>query len=511
MALNSFIMGNIWRSFTTTHHNNYADGSLFIKFIFGAGALVFGALKSIFLFFARLNDTSINKKITAAITGPFRDTNVGVVGFISRTVAGCFPSKFAVWLFTNEKSQSDSEGSFITLRLMFCVFVLGFSIIPHHLWSNMLILGAALFFWGAFALQYFLSENKPGVDTKYIAPSLVLYVFFCVVSFFTGFGGFDSVRVASIMFSSIAIGLLIPNIFTTKEQLKQLIIFVFVALVLSSLFGLYQAHMGIAIREDFVDMWANIGMPGRLYSTMGNPNNFAKFLIMLLPFCIAHMFIAKCEIKKLFLLGLNGIILIAMVLTFSRASYLALGGVFGVLVLLLKPRLIPIGILGAIIAIPFLPDVIINRIMTIGTDTSSLYRVLIWEGAARTVANYWSSGIGIGPDAFTSIYRAHAASTAGNAMHAHNVFLNVWVEVGIGGFIAIILYNLKTFKTGVATFYKTQDIEIKYYLAAGVSALTAFLMFSIVEHVWFYPRTMLTYFVMMGIIWALIRIETRAQ
>lgn len=396
--------------------------------------------------------------------------------------------------------------TFANIKLSFCFFILAMPIIPNELWSNMYIVMAAAFYWGVFAIQYFSGKRK-GIDNRYIAPSLVLYIIFCILSFFTGFGGVDSIRVASIMFSSIAIGVLAVNIFDDIKSFKLLIYFIFISLFITSLYGLLQYAGGIEIREDFVDLAANQGLPGRLYSTMGNPNNYAKFLIMFLPFCVSYTFITKEQLKKLFLIVLISPILLALILTFSRASYLALAGGAAIYILMIKPRLVPVCIVLFIMSIPFIPDTLIMRMSTVGTDTSSLYRILIWEGAFEVIRNYWAQGIGIGPNAFNLIYRAHAHQSAGSAMHAHNVFLNVWVEIGIGGFIAIILYNFKALRDGIAAFLKSDNIDIKYFLAGGIASLTGFLIFSTVEHVWFYPRTMLTYWIMINLIWLLIKID----
>lgn len=396
--------------------------------------------------------------------------------------------------------------TFANIKLSLCFFILAMSIIPNSMWSNMFIILAAIFFWGVFAVQFFAGTRK-GIDSKFIAPSLILYIIFCIISFFTGFGGLDSIRVASIMFACISLGVLTINIIDDIKAFKLVVCFVFISLFITAIYGLLQYAMGIEIREDFVDLAANQGLPGRLYSTMGNPNNYAKFIVMLLPFCVSYIFMANNQLKKLILTVLIAPIFLALILTFSRASYLALAGAAGMYILLIKPRLIPVGIILFIMCIPFIPDTLIMRMSTIGTDTSSQYRILILEGVLGVIRNYWAQGIGIGPDAFNLIYRAHAHQSAGSAMHAHNVFLNVWVEIGIGGLIAILVYNFKTFRSGVSSLLKADSIGVKYFLAAGVSALTAFLIFSLVEHVWFYPRTMLTYWIMIGLIWSVIRID----
>ncbi|MCL1935039.1 MAG: O-antigen ligase family protein [Defluviitaleaceae bacterium] len=394
--------------------------------------------------------------------------------------------------------------SYFYLSLSFGFFIFFVTIVPDIIWSNLFIFFAFVFYSCMYILHYFLGKNE-GINKKYLLVSILLYIFFSIISFFTGFGGMDSVRVAIIMFSSIGLGLLATNIINTKQELNNIVFIMLVALVLAALYGLFQFHTGIEIRADFVDIMANAGMPGRLYSTMGNPNNFAKFLTMLLPFGVAYFFVSEGKIKKIFILSMIAIVFVSLLLTFSRASYLSIIGIGFIYVILVKPRLIPVAIFILIISIPFIPQVILNRISTIGTDSSSLYRVFIWEGSLRTLISYWSSGIGIGPRAFNMIYRNYSHNMAGNAMHAHNVFFNVWIEIGIGGFLAILAYNFSLFKMGISSFWKERGTH-KHYLVAGIASLFGFIMFSMVEHVWFYPRTMLAYFLMTGILLACVKI-----
>ena len=469
----SFFIGPVYQSFTVDRHRDYTQGSLLLGLPLKGLGLVFQGMKGGFL----------------------------------RVPKGLFETSFAI----RTLNSSVVTQLVLNLPISFSLFVMGMLVIPSHLWSNLFILLAAVVFWGIYGLGY-LQGKYQGLKLRYVTTSLLIYVFFAFLSFLTGFGGMDSIRVFSIMGGSIALGLLAIHIIDSEKKLHWLMGAMFTGLLLSSLFGLLQYFvLGIAVRTDFIDLNANFGIAGRLYATMGNPNNFAKVLTMFIPLCVAMVFAIKNPWVKLILTGLLLPMVLALVLTYSRASYLAVAGSTFVFVLMKWPRLVPLGILLGLLAIPFIPEVILMRLGTIGTDTSSLYRIQIWEGSWRTVQNYWSSGIGIGPSAFQLIYRAHAHNMAGNAMHAHNVFLNVWVEVGIGGAIAMVIYNFNTVRGGIVAFLNTKNIAIQYYLAGGVASLVGFLMFSMVEHVWFYPRAMLAYFIVMGVIWAAIRLHEKEK
>ena len=388
--------------------------------------------------------------------------------------------------------------TFFQPKISYMLFFFGMLIIPYDYWNNMLILLSAFAYAAIFALNYFLDKNK-GLDMKSLAPSLILFAFFSILSLFTGFGGMDSVRVFAIMFGCLIHSVLILNFIETKKDLQTLILILAAAVALTSLFGLYQYSAGIEIKAEFTDLAQSQGL-SRLFSTMANSNNDAESWVMLLPFIIAMMLTTVCDTKRVVLAGVIGLCVIALVLTYSRSGYLALLASIGIFVLMVSPKLVPVGILALIIMIPFLPKSLTDRLLTIGKDTSSKYRLLIWEGVLRMLKDFWITGIGMGPKAFTSIYRDYAHVNAKPAMHSHNVFLSVLAEIGIGGFISFMAYLFRTFRSGIVAQIKATDPEMKIYLAAGISSLTAFCVFSLAEYVWFYPRVMLIFWLVTGLV-----------
>ena len=72
------------------------------------------------------------------------------------------------------------------------------------------------------------------------------------------------------------------------------------------------------------------------------------------------------------------------------------------------------------------------------SDSSSLYRVSIYTAALDIIRHYWVTGIGIG--AFNQIYPLFSFEAA-NAYHAHNLFLQEFIELGIVGFAVLVLLS----------------------------------------------------------------------
>jgi O-antigen ligase len=396
--------------------------------------------------------------------------------------------------------------TFFQIEISLCLFLFAACVFPHSMWNNIYILFAAIYYCIICAVLYALGK-KQAPRLKYVYPSLIIFVAFSVLSLFTGNDFGDGLRMFMILFSCIIFYVLISSLITDRRKLHTLLVFLLLAVFITALFGLYQSAKGIEIRADFVDLITNNDMPGRVFSNMDNPNNYAEFLTMLGPILLALILTQKSDLKRLLFAVMLAPALIALILTFSRASYIAIVLAAAIFILMVGKRLIPVVIFLAAAAVPFLPSVIVNRILTIGKDSSSALRFKIWESVFRTLKYYWLTGIGIGPASFAKIYKANALVDAVSVMHSHNTLLQIWLETGIGGILAFLAFLLKMLTSVINAFLSVKDRSLKILLAGCASAICVFFAFSLVEHVWFYARVNLTFWIICGIATAAIKIS----
>ncbi|MCL2223417.1 MAG: O-antigen ligase family protein [Defluviitaleaceae bacterium] len=497
-------------AFLDTDGRNYWGGSLIMRFLGAVAGAVFAAAGWAVRVFCAANENSINKKVFDFLVKPRGEDGTGFWGFIAKTIHGCAPVRFAKWFFCEDAGNGagDSAGngtaiislaSIFNPKIWYMLFVLGALTVPSFLWNNMLLLASAVFFAGVFALKWVLENDRKKLSFEMISPALVLFVFFCALSIFTGYGGGDSVRVFVIFFACVVHSVIAAIVLKDKKYLQIFFLLAAVALVITALFGFFQLFAGIEIREELTDLGVSPGM-SRLYSTMGNPNNDAQAWAMLLPFVLAMAITVKNDTKRLILFGAIALVVGAFALTYSRSGYVALMAGVGVFVLMSAPRLVPIGLIALVFALPFIPSAILERLFTLGQDTSSQYRFLIWEGVRRMLEDFWVQGIGMGPAAFVRIYRSYAHPLAERALHSHNTFFDILVHSGIGALLAFLAYLFRLFKRGISDHVAIADREQKIYIAAGIAALTVFVVFGVGEYVWFHPRVMLVFWVVAGIV-----------
>ena len=126
-----------------------------------------------------------------------------------------------------------------------------------------------------------------------------------------------------------------------------------------------------------------------------------------------------------------------MPLPLSLAQKLAMA----VAVFLWKPKLIPLFVAGCLLAVPLLPSSILNRILTITntSDTSTSGRIPLYQAALATIRKSPVTGAGLGIDAVqqfikdNNLYHAKAPF-----VHAHNIYLQVWIETGLLGVVSFV-------------------------------------------------------------------------
>ena len=149
-----------------------------------------------------------------------------------------------------------------------------------------------------------------------------------------------------------------------------------------------------------------------------------------------------------------------------------------------------------------LPSAILSRLTSIGNlaDTSTAYRVSIWTASVNMLKDIFRSGIGTGSAAFSAVYPAYALGGAAYALHAHNLYLQIFVELGVVG-IAVFVLMLFFFFRSVFSCYRTLDdrAQATTILAMGLGVF-ALLVQGLTDNVWYNYRIVLLFWLLMGLV-----------
>lgn len=388
-------------------------------------------------------------------------------------------------------------------------FFFAMMIVPHDAWNNIYAVGGAVLLAGLYIIGY-LSGRTYGFDFKAVPVSLIAFVV-------ATFGGIvmspdkaDGLRIGLFFLSSVLFTLIIWGSVSEETMLKRLVIIIVSALTFMCVYGLYQHIIGVEVDYLLTDLETNKGMPGRIFASFENPNNFAEAIILVVPFLYALFLGTDRKGAKLTYAGMFIICIAALAFTFSRSGYVAFMISTLVFVAIYDWRyLFPLMVIG-LMCLPFLPQTVWNRILTIGSmeDTSNSYRIYLWTGVIKLVRYIGIGGIGIGPQAFSEWYPSFAHEFATKAPHSHMLYLELLVEIGIVGLGGYLAFLITSFKKGLSVVNKTSK-SLRCIIIAAISGFCGISFTACAEYIWFYPRVMFVFFVVMGILLAAVRISKR--
>jgi len=294
----------------------------------------------------------------------------------------------------------------------------------------------------------------------------------------------------------------IVNTLRTKEQVYAILrTFVLLGAIVA-LYGIFQYIFGWNTSNAWIDeeMFEEATM--RAYSTMENPNVLGEYLLLLIP--ISAIFIFKkggTSWEKILYSGIFLLGAVCMIFTQSRGCWLGLILAAAIFITFYNGKLWAIAPF-VLLAIPFLlPEAMMDRMMSVGDmeDSSTSYRVFIWKGTFRMLRDFWIGGIGMGEGAFRSVYPIYSYIGI-IAPHAHNTFLQLVVEGGIGAlciFVAMMGSFLKKISSAFSSSAKN-SIDAVTALAIG-SGVSGFLLQSMFDYTFYNYRMMAMFFMILAI------------
>lgn len=350
-----------------------------------------------------------------------------------------------------------------------------------------------------FYIIHYIKEGK--FQFKYTPANiyLVLFGILIILSTILSIDPQGSFRDFTLHIASLGVIFVFTNSEKNKKDMYIINIFLVIVAVAVSIHGIYQLVQGVPMGSGWVDPARNPNIKTRVYATFENPNLLAEYLIMMFPVSIALFFYNRNLIKKIIFGISSGVILISIAFTYSRGGWIGL--FIGTLVFLLLVNrkallaLIPVGMVGIL----FLPSTIIQRFMTIGNlqDTSSFYRLNLWTKSVDIIKDFWYSGIGIGYIPFQKITPMYIKTMA--PYHIHNVFLQTAIEMGIIGVTVFILLIFTLFKMGIKIVSKSESRFVSILMAGYIASLASILTHGMVEHIFFNPKIIMTFWLMVGI------------
>lgn len=376
-------------------------------------------------------------------------------------------------------------------------------VVPHEMWSNIYSTIFAAILLVLLFVSTIIKKNS-FFNLKALDFSLIIFMLVVALSWFTSIDRGLSLRFLIINFTCFLFVLIITSSIRNEKSLGDFIEILLVGVTVIALYGLWQfVTDSVPFDPSLTNVTQNEGMPGRVYSTLHNPNNFAEILVMMLPFYGAVIFNAKTFVKKAAFTVLALPVLAVLFCTGSRGGWIAFAVFVLVYTFLKNKRLLPFMVAAGIMAIPFLPQHVYRRILTLfrlSADSSAQYRIKIIKTSWPMLKEFCLTGVGLGTDVFMDVVANYKQYVTKVPVHTHVLYMQIWVEMGIMGILSFVWFLFRTVKSAVTNILEKTNIYFDNVLMAGTASLLGILSMAAVEYIWYYPLVMLFFWVDVAIV-----------
>ncbi len=405
---------------------------------------------------------------------------------------------------------ADVSGRWLKVLLAFCpLFILS---VPYESWNNQSMLYLFLLALGMLLLS---RQRKLSLEDIGFWP----LAFFLVTlgSVVWSSDPADSLRFG--VFACIcALGVLLcVHALDSGKKLMWVAFGIALGLLVCCAYGLWQRWSGIEPNAHYTDLSSNANMPGRVYSFFDNPNSFANIPVLFAPLMLALFFFSPKLWQKL-LFGLVFLLAsLCLIMTYTRGAWLAWAFSLFVFVLLVRPRLAPWLAVLALMCLPLLPDSILARFLSIFTGDSSISsRGPIYRSILRLIKRYPLFGVGLGSTNLRSVLNELELYTGGAYfVHGHNVLFQIWGESGVFALGSFCLASSFALRDGLRDAFRPaaegEGDPVRGVLAGSACGLLGSLVFGMTDYIWSYPRIMILYWFLFGLLLAADRLRKGAQ
>ncbi len=387
----------------------------------------------------------------------------------------------------------------VALVLKYTIFGIFLFVFFAPIMPTMVCVGLVMLTAVSFGLRLLTGREK---IYKVTAPSFFIIGFLLVAAFssLTSFNASRSVQSYAIYLIFAISYFLIVNNIKTKNQWYNLVVAFAIAGLIVGLYGIYQNFFISVTDTSWIDedMFEDIRI--RVFSTFDNPNVLGQYLVLSVPVVFSLMWSEKRVGAKIFYAFTVAAMCACMIFTWSRAAWVGIMLAIGFF-MVMKDRRWASVLVVMLLIMPFvLPESIISRITSLGNmnDSSTAYRFSVWMSSLRIAKDYWISGIGLGAGAFERVYQKYALNGAGFALHSHNFYIQLVVEMGILGIILFMFIIISSYRR-IITMKHKKSVNRNVAIAMG-GALLGYLFQGVAENLWYNYRMILIFFVYLGIL-----------
>ncbi len=283
-----------------------------------------------------------------------------------------------------------------------------------------------------FAGWLFSGERKM-IPLTAVSVLIVLFLAWTTLTTTTAIDGTMSWAMWDRNYKTMLLGLTVMGLITTRTRIHALVWIVVLSL------GFY----GVKGGGFLIASGGGSIVEGVEYTDLGDNNNLALALIVVLPLMNYLRLVASARLMRLGLAAMMGLTTIAVLGTYSRGGLIGLGTLCVALVLRSpqRLRLMAIGIIVLVPALSFMPERWVARMDTITsarTDDSFMGRLEAWQVAMNIAAERPVVGGGFSATEVPWIFQHYAPGpTETDGRAAHSIYFQV---LGDHGYVGLAIF-----------------------------------------------------------------------
>jgi len=296
-------------------------------------------------------------------------------------------------------------------------------------------------------------------------------------------------KFTEMLLKTVLIFIVLVNVVRTELRLRMLLLLVLAVSIYLSINAINDYRMGMFGTGALESHDARIA--GSIKGIFENSNDLAMHMVSMIPIAVALGLSSRNILKKLVYLGATGLMVGAVVVTFSRGGFIGLVASSLLLVRRLgkKNRVATTGamVFAVIMFLAMAPGAFSSRLATIFNSSadltgSSSQRTEVLKRSIWVALRYPLTGVGIG----------NFKHKSPRNLETHNAYTQVAAEMGLAAMVVYILFlvhPLKRLRLIENESYSKKEQTRFYYLAIGLQAsLVGFMVssfFGAVAYHWY--------------------------
>lgn len=261
--------------------------------------------------------------------------------------------------------------------------------------------------------------------------------------------------------------------------------------LLVSMIGLAQKIFGVTAEGIWVDPKQFPDIKVRVFSTLVNPNILAGYLVLVIAYSTAFFNQTKAHKKWRLAFLVTGLLAaLCLLYTYSRGNWVACAVMLlAFCVLFCRKAFIPI-LGGGAAVLATGGTAVLHRLASIqggyGGDTSIALRMAYLKSTKWIIEEF---PLGVGWYGYRFVYPTYNFYLADKSVimyHCHNIFLNIWAELGAHGLLAFLVVWWGIFLPAAWRLaYHGRSLWLKAMGRGYVLATVGIIIGGLTDHVYF--------------------------